>query len=154
MEILFDRRASDKIREMNPTGFKTEKGGLLLGNLFEEYILLTEITDPSPKDKASRSSFLRNKNTAQKDINHLWLISKGRINYVGEWHTHFENSPIPSHIDQKMIDDMLRTSKMEIDFLILMIIGFKHTWVGIQKKNDKLRRKLVIDFTKRPFKIV
>ena len=56
--------------------------------------------------------------------------------YLGEWHTHNELNPTPSPRDKNMIKNMLKDSKMEIDFLILIIVGEKNNYIGVQSKSS------------------
>lgn len=151
MRIIFDRNICKKIRQVNPINSENEQGGILLGNVFQDYVVLKDLSLPSNKDKSTECSFFRNKDTAQEKINAAWESSNGENIYIGEWHTHFENTPYPSVIDHKMIKKMLSTSQMEIDFLFLMIIGYKTVWIGIQKKKKKLGKHSLYDFYKQPY---
>jgi len=112
-----------------------EAGGILLGRVCpNNIIIIEEITEPSKKDKAGFYFFVRNKKTAQEIVNQKWEKSNGELIYIGEWHTHNENHPNPSPRDRSMIKNMLNESVMEIDFLILLIIGIKDNFIGIQRK--------------------
>ena len=52
---------------------------------------------------------------------------------MGEWHTHSEENPVPSYTDKVMIQQMCSTTKMEIDYLYLVIVGLEDTFfVGRQ----------------------
>lgn len=84
----------------------------------------------------------RDRNEAQKIINQKWNESNGEIIYLGEWHTHYEDVPIPSQRDLTMIKNQLKTSKMEIDFLLLLIIGQKENYYGIETKTGHKRVKM------------
>ena len=57
----------------------------------------------------------------------------------------------PSEVDKNMINDMLRFSQIETDFLLLLIIGFKHTWIGPQRKHKLLKKELLLDFSHIPY---
>lgn len=151
MKIIFDRNICNKIRENNPTNYKTEQGGIILGQVFENYLILTDLTLPSPNDKSSISSFFRHKDYAQEKITTEWNNSKGTINYIGEWHTHFENNPIPSNTDKKMIKEMVNTTIMEINFLLLLIIGIDHVFLGMQKEKGNLSNNTYYSFNNVPY---
>lgn len=110
-----------------------ESGGIILGKILPyKHILIEELTVPSQKDKRGFYFFERNKNSAQKIINTRWHESRGETIYLGEWHTHNEDNPKPSKRDLSMIKNQLITSKMEIDFLLLLIIGQKSNYFGIE----------------------
>ncbi|MBS5860328.1 Mov34/MPN/PAD-1 family protein [bacterium] len=112
-----------------------ESGGIILGKILpNKHILIEALTHPNKKDKRGLYFFHRDRNEAQKIINQKWEESNGEIIYLGEWHTHNEDIPIPSKRDLTMIKNQLRTSKMEIDFLLLLIIGQKENYYGIETK--------------------
>ena len=154
MEIIIDRRVCKKIRKTNQEKSKTEIGGILLGNLFSDYVVVVDMTFPSSKDQAGLHYFIRNKKSAQKQANRYWHTSGGTISYLGEWHTHFENTPSPSKADKTLMIDMLQTSQIETDFLILIIVGFKQTWIGLNRKNKYLEEKMIFDFSRIPYRTI
>lgn len=112
---------------------KQESGGILLGRVYREYDEIEDISFPHKLDKSGPFSFLRAKAPAQKVINSKWKESKGEQIYLGEWHTHNEEDPCPSGVDKKMICETRRDTKMEIEYLYLIIVGVKNSfWVGLQ----------------------
>lgn len=114
----------------------SEVGGILLGYLFEDRIEIIQAVGPSPLDRAGPHEFVRSKEGAQLLINGAWRKSDGRLNYVGEWHSHAEINPSPSPQDKEMLASALRSTRMDNDFLIMMILGVEGTfWVGIQTAN-------------------
>lgn len=120
-----------------------ESGGIILGKILpNKHILIKLLTPPNQKDQRGLYFFHRNRNEAQKIINQKWNESNGEIIYLGEWHTHNEDVPIPSQRDLTMIKNQLKTSKMEIDFLLLLIIGQKENYYGIETKTGHKRIKM------------
>lgn len=110
-----------------------EAGGIILGRILpDKHILVEELTHPSDKDKRGYFFFERNRAAAQQIINDKWTETNGEKIYLGEWHTHNEKYPKPSTRDLKMIKTQLETSKMEIDFLLLLIIGQEANYFGMQ----------------------
>lgn len=128
------------LRRFEQKNDKNESGGILLGKVYQNVISIEKVTTPGLYDKFGRYFFIRSKKSAQKLINKSWKSSNGKTTYLGEWHTHPVINPRPSSQDRKMIDDCLKKTKMEIDFLILIIVGLSGSiWVGIQT-NDRLKR--------------
>ncbi|MCC2382016.1 Mov34/MPN/PAD-1 family protein [Bacillus cereus] len=111
-----------------------EAGGILLGRVFPDKILIEQVSEPACEDESGRYFFVRNVERAQKIINSAWESSNGELIYLGEWHTHPEPMPSPSSTDRTLIRNMLRDSKMRIDFLFMVIIGQKGIYVGRQHK--------------------
>lgn len=112
-------------------GQETEVGGILLGRCFEEEIRVERISHPGPGDTASPTTFTRSAERAQAIIDDEWIASSGESIYLGEWHSHAESNPRPSYTDKEMIRTMRRETKMEIDFLLLVIVGWEDSWVGL-----------------------
>lgn len=122
------------------SGKRKEAGGVLLGCVYpSSHVVIEAATKPGALDKAGLRYFDRSRKRAQKIVEHEWKASSGVRIYLGEWHTHSETHPTPSMRDREMICNMLRQTKMEIDFLFLVIIGIQSNWVGI-KTSKGLRR--------------
>ncbi len=121
---------------------KNESGGILLGNVFNSHCYIVKVTTPNKYDSFGPNYFVRSKQGAQSYINKSWKKSNGSEIYLGEWHTHFEELPLPSNIDKEMILNSLKKTKMEIDFLFLIIIGLNNIfWIGKQTKEILIELK-------------
>lgn len=122
-----------------------ESGGILLGYVYKDRTEIVKVSVPGSLDSFAKNFFIRSKINAQGLINKSWGKSKGTLIYVGEWHTHPEKNPTSSIVDKGMIKKTLIETKMEINFLYLIIVGQNDTyWVGKQTKNKLLelvRRK-------------
>lgn len=118
----------------------SEAGGILLGNVAEHYVDITDVTVPNRFDLRNFFSFVRARVPAQLRINKAWRKSSGTRIYLGEWHTHRETNPTPSLEDKKMILKVFKETLMEIDFLYLIIVGLNGTyWVGKQAGNGLIK---------------
>jgi len=128
-------KAMDSFHSWRQGSGEREAGGILLGYVFDDHDSIAEISTPAKQDERSLFGFLRRKEPAQSIVNNRWKQSFGRLLYLGEWHTHCEDNPIPSKQDRRMIADVLRGTEMEIDHLYLVIVGRQgHLWVGRQEK--------------------
>lgn len=120
-------------RKYKPKKNGLESGGILLGYVYKKYDEIIKATIPNRLDYQRSFSFIRSKIPAQRKINISWEKSKGCLIYLGEWHTHNDVEPKPSGTDREMIEKTFRETKMEIDFLYLIIIGLNSTyWIGRQ----------------------
>lgn len=119
---------------------QNESGGILLGRVYTENIVIEKVSIPSIEDRSGRNYFERNVKKAQRIVNQQWKESGGEIVYLGEWHTHPEINPIPSRTDLNLLKCMLRDTMMEIDFLFLVIVGIQNYYVGYQMKGQALQR--------------
>ncbi len=101
-----------------------ETGGAIGGYFRRDGVLvISHVMPPSPRSLGGFSWFKRHRGDAQIFVNTVFTDSGGAANYVGEWHTHPEPFPEPSTRDRKMMNDLLKRSKLEIDFLIGIIVG-------------------------------
>lgn len=118
-------------RKYRPEKSSLESGGILLGYVYKKYDEIIKATAPTRLDYQAPFTFIRSKMPAQRKINISWKKSKGCLIYLGEWHTHSESDPTLSSTDIEMIEKTFKETKMEIDFLYLIIVGLNNTyWVG------------------------
>jgi integrative and conjugative element protein (TIGR02256 family) len=117
--IIFSASALGKLREIISKKINIcESGGLLLGFIRGNHFDIRDVTIPYKNDFSSHSSFIR------KDKKHLnifqTLQKKNKdITYIGEWHTHSEDSPRPSAIDLREWNIIKSTRSYPIVFMIL-----------------------------------
>jgi integrative and conjugative element protein (TIGR02256 family) len=137
--LEFDPRVISTFDKYKQLPGRQESGGILLGRVYENKIFVEAVTAPSYWDRAGLTFFTRNRSKAQDLVNNAWHDSEGELIYLGEWHTHSEPHPQPSTTDRTMIRKMLQESKMEIDFLVTVIVGVDDYWIGLQK-GKKLRQ--------------
>lgn len=77
-----------------------ESGGLLLGTVHGEHLIVEQATAPTIWDTRLRTFFHRSVIGHAKLALERWRASKGTVRYLGEWHTHPEDHPIPSGLDR------------------------------------------------------
>lgn len=158
MEYIFDTKILhfnkevveifDSFRQVNPD--QHEAGGILLGRVFENKIVIEQVSTPGTDDKSGRYFFDRNVRRAQWFVDMAWRKSKGEVIYLGEWHTHPEKYPSPSSIDKRLISNMLKDTRMTINFLFLVIIGIERKYVAVQHQG---KRKPLIQLKEREAKV-
>jgi integrative and conjugative element protein (TIGR02256 family) len=120
------------------TRCKPEAGGVLIGRYIRDSpdIVIDEVTVPMAGDRKRRLSFWRSRQPHQQALDQSWLDSGGTSTYLGEWHTHPEDIPIPSDTDIKNWQARLKKDIFSGDTLFFIIIGIKilRVWEG-NKKN-------------------
>lgn len=113
---------------------KPEAGGVLIGRYIRDSreIVIDEVTVPMAGDCRRRFSFWRSRQPHQQALDQSWLESGGTSTYLGEWHTHPENIPIPSDTDIKNWQDRLKKDIFSGDILFFIIVGIKilRVWEG------------------------
>ncbi|RKH03474.1 hypothetical protein D7X32_13815 [Corallococcus carmarthensis] len=102
-----------------------EAGGILLGRRIvdSENVIVDQVGEPSSSDVQARFRFMRSKLPAQRLVDEAWASSNGTLNYLGEWHSHPEDHPIPSTVDLENWRQIALRVVFEHDFLVFIIIG-------------------------------
>lgn len=122
-----------------------ESGGILIGQVSDQNILISRATSPNKSDTQGATKFIRNKDIAQEIIEYEFQNSEMKNIYLGEWHTHPAIEAHPSSQDLKMIKEQFKNNQITIDFLILIILGKEIDYLGIcdgskiKSKNIKLQ---------------
>jgi len=143
--IIIKKHVFKKFHKYMNKKTKNEAGGILLGNVYKDRCEIVKITKPNKYDSFGPNYFVRSKRGAQPQINRAWKKSNGTNIYLGEWHTHFANDPKPSLTDKNMIINSLNKTKMEINFLFLVIVGLNNTfWVGKQTREKLIELNKII----------
>lgn len=106
-------------------GFRLESGGILLGCQIDGEMLfkLIAASMPSRLDVSGRYSFLRRMSPANKLIASTWEKTSGKVNYIGEWHTHDESLPVPSDTDRKLVRQVVEDGSCLLDRAFMLIVG-------------------------------
>lgn len=104
-----------------------ESGGILLGRwiLESEDVIVDDATRPAVADRRGRFFFLRARKPAQRIVNKAWEESGATRWYLGEWHSHPEDSPTPSSKDRSDWLRILREARFEQPALFFIIVGRK-----------------------------
>src|SRR5690348_5325891 len=79
-----------------------EAGGQLFACFDEGRIIVVEATGPRRTDKRTRTSYAPDRRAEQAEISDRF--SKG-LHFVGDWHTHPEQHPEPSHLDASSMSE-------------------------------------------------
>jgi integrative and conjugative element protein (TIGR02256 family) len=106
----------------------TEAGGQLFGAITPELILVSRATGPYPGDERSRYRYRSDPAAAQRAIRQQ---SKSGLLYLGEWHTHAEDAPDASGLDDDAMRRILERSQLNSNALLMLIVGRNTTVVGL-----------------------
>jgi len=144
--LLFDRirggrlcikcRVLERMKSFADEGPRTpEAGGVLMGRYIKDTrdVIVDDITVPEAGDVQSLHRFFRAHEQHQKKLERAWERSGHTCTYLGEWHTHSEPNPSPSHVDRSE----WRRKLMTDDFgshLFFVIVGTEsiQAWEGKQ----------------------
>lgn len=114
-----------------------ESAGLLIGRLISDNnYLIDGITTPKDTDVNERCYFKLDDKVHETDIKEAFNESNGARSYLGTWHTHPQEDPIPSSID---ITDWKGHEKENRDrTLFFPVIGTDIIRMFVIKDNEKI----------------
>jgi integrative and conjugative element protein (TIGR02256 family) len=117
-----------------------ESGGVLLGTIHVRGLLVTVATTPTRLDRQFRYLFERLPFGHRAVAKRLWRSTGGTTRYIGEWHTHPQDIPTPSAIDQ---EEWRKLAKVRADKrpLLAVIVG-RHT-MHVELTHGNGRRQLL-----------
>lgn len=110
--------------------FESEAGGILLGTVHGNNMLITATTIPTIWDKRSRYFFERLSFGHDAIALARWKASQGTVRYLGEWHTHPEYYPSPSDLDRSEWNH-LSSRRQDKRPMLAVIVGRKNLYVEL-----------------------
>ncbi len=119
---------------------QSENGGILLGGYIpaENKYVITTASEPCNRDCKGRAYFVRDCENGQEIINNYWEASEGKINYLGEWHTHSCKKPYPSYTDKKLLRSLIKDKSNVWAELFMLIVGRNNTfYLGMTSEKSK-----------------
>ena len=124
-KVMIDKEIVEKLNSIQRSyDFHKEIGGIIIG-IFDTKGMCLRITDlsfPHAHDNSSRFRFVRHSDGHQKFMDEVWEQSNHIKSYLGEWHTHDQDFPVPSLVDKQT---WKRISKRDNNFdqSVFIIIG-------------------------------
>lgn len=120
--VNFDEKVLNVFRQhIQHLGSDAEAGGLLLGEVRGGHLNLVDATYPTAADLRSRYSFERLPQGHAEVAQKTWSDSRGTVRYLGEWHSHPEDHPIPSGIDRSEWKRLAFERKDKRPFLAVIV---------------------------------
>jgi integrative and conjugative element protein (TIGR02256 family) len=102
--------------------FHREAGGQLFARVRGSDWEIITATGLRAKDRRSRFSFRPHRKSEQDEV---FEQHKRGLDYVGDWHTHPEDTPTPSPDDLTSIAELVRRSTHHLPGFLLLIVGRK-----------------------------
>ena len=98
----------------------SEAGGQLFARFVGNEIRIECATGPRPTDRRSRFFYTPDRNEEQHEIDKL---HKRGFHFIGDWHTHPQLLPSPSHSDLRSIRDAVTLSEHHLNAFVMIIVG-------------------------------
>lgn len=105
-------------RQLAP--WASEAGGQMFGSINPTEVRVEAADGPFAGDERSRYGYRSNASAAQRRID---ARACGGQRYLGEWHTHAEDVPHASGLDDDAMRRLLRHSQLNTSGLLLLIVG-------------------------------
>lgn len=99
-----------------------EAGGQLFARFEMPQIVVVEATGPRRGDRRSRYSYRPDRAAEQREIAER---HREGLHFIGDWHTHPEDTPSPSGEDTASIQDSVAKSRHALNGFVLAIVGRK-----------------------------
>ena len=115
-------------RHRQSAPWATEAGGQLFGTLNATQVCVTEASGPYAGDERSRFRYRSNPAAAQRAIEDR---HKRGLLYLGEWHTHVEDHPSASGLDDDAMRRLIASSQLNSNALLMMIVGRARSASGL-----------------------
>ena len=126
--IIINDTLIKKLEAYKQKGWGTpESGGYLLGTLHAPHFIIEDYTFPMVGDIRTRCSFQMKDKGHYLKARSIWDTSDGYSGVIGQWHTHPEQLPAPSQIDQL---NGIKLEKAQKADMVQLIIGLKEHWCG------------------------
>lgn len=107
-------------------GSSNEAAGVLIGERRGSHMVIYDISEPGKGDIRSRYFVDRRGPHHQAAVDDAFARSSGKLQYLGEWHTHPEDQPSPSSTDL----GTWRRHLVAKEQMVLLIIGRKQIWAA------------------------
>ena len=127
LSIEIDDELLNSLVEKGESHYPNEFGGFLVGYYSDEnrHLHITDSILPI-SFKASKYSYERTTKGIEKKLETYYKEVCKKF-YVGEWHTHPNNSPIPSLTDISAINTIINNQNANLANPVLLIIGYSKT---------------------------
>ncbi|WP_083007576.1 CBASS system CD-NTase/cGAS isopeptidase Cap3 [Halomonas sp. GT] len=110
-----------------------EAAGVLIGERRGSHLVVHQVSEPGKGDIRRRCFVDRRGPHHQAAVEDAFSRSSGRLQYLGEWHTHPEDIPSPSSTDLNSWKRYLVADEP----MVLLIVGRKEIWAA-KKCNAKV----------------
>ncbi|WP_438748323.1 Mov34/MPN/PAD-1 family protein [Pararhizobium sp. O133] len=100
--------------------FSKEAGGQLFATLSRDRWCIEVATGPRRGDRRGRFHFWPDRKAEQEEITRF---HERGLEFVGDWHTHPENSPTPSNDDMTSVANVVRESLHNLPGILMCIVG-------------------------------
>lgn len=123
IHLQIDKELLQKTFDVVYKYFPKEFGGIFLGKVTDQTAEITNILTPTKFDN-SETEFKRYSEDLNDKIADAYKESNGNIIFLGEWHSHPLNAPVPSSTDYEAMNKLATHPNISLKTPILLIISY------------------------------
>jgi integrative and conjugative element protein (TIGR02256 family) len=127
--IHISKSVLKKIEKATKSHYPKEFGGVFVGFKSNVNFIITNILIPD-EYKNGQTIFIRHPGTLNERLNKIHNLTNGKIQYLGEWHSHPNGPTNPSSIDINAMKEIAKDKNINIDNPLLMIAEVDKTYFG------------------------
>ena len=123
--IFWDAELERKLKEYRNAKLPKETGGVLIGSydMARRIIYVFDATEAPPDSQECPHGFLRGSAGLQEAVESIRKATSGRLDYIGEWHSHPTPNTEPSSRDRNVIKWVKDTLDVEGQVGVVGIVG-------------------------------
>jgi integrative and conjugative element protein (TIGR02256 family) len=119
--IVFTETVLERFAKYRQTRWwQREAGGQLFARLALPEIVIAEASGPRRSDWRTRHGYRPNRRAEQREIAARHPLG---LHFIGDWHTHPEDLPMPSPRDEESMREMFNESDHALNGFVLVIVG-------------------------------
>jgi len=146
--VFLSNQLLERVYEVASEHYPKEFGGIFTGFRNEKDVTIVDFEIPS-KFESSDHQFVRHTESLNEYLKGIYERSSGRMEYLGEWHSHPNGSADYSSNDLKSMLNISRDPKVKIKTPILMILSLtrranSYKLYQIQKENIFWMNKMIL----------
>jgi integrative and conjugative element protein (TIGR02256 family) len=138
--IVLSDSVLDLFSAYRQKGDQPEAGGMLFVRFEFPDIIVEEASPPGKGDKRWRTLFIPCRKIQRRYIKQKY---EEGLHFIGEWHTHPQNTPTPSSLDLRSMEDSFVKSQHELNRFIMIVVGNSQEelklWVGVHNSTGYLQ---------------
>lgn len=130
--ILIPNDCMNKLLSWSKKHAPHEVGGTLIGhytenlsNAFVKHVIISKL-----EKKLHTNKFVRPSDDDDNQLERIYIRSKGRTHYLGEWHSHPSGAPTPSNKDTSTMASIAKSNNVGTNTPVMMIVGNDATSVS------------------------
>ncbi len=116
-------KALSRVLELSRGAVPKETGGVLVGYYTDtqDCAVVTGVSAAPPDSRSGKNFFVRGTAGLQRWLDRLWR-SERRF-YLGDWHSHPDEEPLPSPMDRAQLETIANDESRKCPEPVLLIVG-------------------------------